>query len=135
MNCDSCGGRCCGFLPLPPDTTPAAMRTMGVPVNVEAMPYLALHQGVRIERGRLFLEQDTPLVAYDGRLGRVWLAAAPCRWLEHGRCAHYEQRPQECRAYDSRTAPAYFVPIGCKFDDERHMGEDFSEVIRAGKEA
>ncbi len=134
MNCDECGGRCCTMMAMPPMTTLDALRTAGVPVKPESLFYASLHRGVTVRDGLLFLDADTPVVGYNGRLGRFWIAAAPCMWLEHGRCAHYEQRPNQCRAFDRKTASAYLVPDGCWCDEKGTLGEDFSEVVRLAKE-
>ena len=132
MNCSECGGRCCKMMVMPPMTTASALRTVGVEIQPGKLMYAALHRGVTVRGGRLYLDEGTPLVAYNGRLGRTMIAFAPCAWLEHGQCAHYEDRPAACREFNRETAERYLVPNGC-WCDTGGLGEDFSEVIGHGK--
>ncbi len=134
MNCSECRGRCCSFLVLPPLTTLAHLRTVGEPIRPGMALYVALHRGVRIVHGRLILDADTPVVPYEGRLGKMWLAAAPCSWLEHGRCANYEHRPEVCRRFDETTAAEYIVPRGCWCDPAGKLGENVDEIIELSEE-
>jgi hypothetical protein len=118
---------------LPPGVTLTVLRTVGVEIRPSSVRYAALHRGVHVKWGRLFLDADTQVVAYSGRLGRTILAAAPCSWLKDGRCEHYKQRPSECREFDEATAQRYVVLMGCRYDTGG-LGEDVSEVVRLSKE-
>lgn len=134
MDCRQCGGQCCTFLVLPPFVTLSALQTVGVVPKPEAVPYLALHGGVTFMNGRMRLDPSINVLPYNGRLGRMMLAAAPCAWLKEGRCEHYELRPRECRDFDEHTAERYLVPDRCKFD-RQSFGEDVTEIVTLAGEA
>ena len=126
--CLKCG-RCCKFIPLPPLMTLAALRTVGVPLNLLGLEWARLRIGIRVVGRNMRLDPETPVTRYDGRLGTRMLAAAPCSWLRaDGRCEQYEQRPALCRTFTEATARGFAVPNGCALDPGG-LGEDFTGVL------
>jgi hypothetical protein len=123
------------MLLLPGGYTLSHLHTVGVDISPESLAYVMLHRGVTVVQGKMRLDADTKVVSYDGRLGRMMLAAAPCSWLNaDGRCEHYESRPWECRDFERHTAHRYLVPLGCKMDS-CGLGEDVREVVKLAREA
>ena len=126
MTCRECGGRCCMFVTVPSDITVSVLKAQGAPLNrfIGSPSYLANHRGVHIERARVRLDPDVPVV----KVGGLHLAAAPCRHLtRRGRCDDYERRPRECREFTDKTAWRFIVPAGCKYDNG--TGVDVSCVV------
>ncbi len=105
--CDGCD-HCCRYVSLP-IPRPRTRR------DFDEIRWYVLHQGVSVYVDR---EGDW-MIQFD----------SPCAWLQDGRCAHYELRPQICRDYDPAEceryvpAPAEKVLIRTEADLDRYLEE------------
>ncbi len=132
-DCQECGAKCCRGIGIPSIYVPTAHHN-GVPIGAfgdtpDMRKYLSWHDGIDVVDGVVTISPRIRVSTVVSRRfgGRIGIIHSQCLMLddETAECNVYENRPDVCRSYGTDGLDGYLVFLGCKYDVDGELGEDY----------